>query len=97
MTLKRPTLPKVPTPPSGVISYDLAPAFVVFAIDMDGIIHFVNLAQVEYSRFNPADNRLVLRFTSGRDLVIGGNDATAIAQRFRDQAKQDINPTGRPK
>ncbi len=85
--LKRPLLPSVPTPPSGIVTYDMSPAFVVFAIDMDGIVHFVNLAQVEYSRFNPADNRLVLRFTSGRDLVVGGQDAIAIAQRFRTQSK----------
>jgi hypothetical protein len=87
--LKRPSLPSVPPPPSGIVSYDMSPAFVVFAIDQDGLVHFVNLAQVEYSKFNPATQRLVIRFTSGRDLVVGGQDATAIAQRFRNQSKRD--------
>jgi hypothetical protein len=82
-----PSLPSVPTPASGgIVTYDMSPAFVVFAIDQDGIVHFVNLAQVEYSKFNPATQRLVIRFTSGRDLVVGGQDAIAIAHRFRTQS-----------
>jgi len=60
-------------------------------------IHLINLNAIEYAKYLPEENRLILRFISGRDVAIAGDDATRIKDLIFPADPEDVHVTKLPK